>query len=213
MFCRKILLTLFLIPLVSFCAIILEARAEIEDIILSPKTLIDRALEARSTSDIVKDNEIILDVNAAMIKLKTYRPSTEIYEQRLLITGLFIDKITHDSLKEAVGQITDIKNIYWHASYPNNLTNNSNKNTYLNWNEALSIRTELKFNLIRTKGIADVNFRVSLDYTGTAYILGRARSEKERNRVLRVAINTCLIYKSPSPRDATLSRLPSTARK
>ena len=33
-----------------------------------------------------------MDINAIMAKLGTIKASTEIYEQRLLITGLFDDK-------------------------------------------------------------------------------------------------------------------------
>ncbi len=101
-----------------------------------------------------------------------------------------MDKETHDSLKQAVSQIPNIKQVYWHADYSSNLNKNLINQAKLEWNEILALRTEIKFNLIRTKGIADVNFRVSVDVMGNAYILGRARSEKERNRVLRVANNT-----------------------
>lgn len=73
-----------------------SARAGFLDVITSPKTLFDRAIEARSTSDIVKDNKIIIAVNAIMAKLGTIKASTEIYEQRLLITGLFDDKKLYD---------------------------------------------------------------------------------------------------------------------
>ena len=32
-----------------------------------------------------------------------------------------------------------------------------------------------------------------------------------RQKLLLVSVNTCLLYTSPSPRDATLSRMPSSA--
>ena len=188
---RKVVFILFCVSFIGlFNSRIYSAHADIEDILVSPKTPIDRAIEARSTADIIKDNEIIISVNKAMVKLKTYRPSTEIYEQNLIITGLLLDKETHDSLKQAVNQIPNIKQVYWHADYSSNLNKNLINQAKLEWNEILALRTEIKFNLIRTKGIADVNFRVSVDVMGNAYILGRARSEKERNRVLRVANNT-----------------------
>jgi len=62
------------------------------DVISAPKTLFDRAIEARSASDIILDNKIVLAVNAIMAKFKTIKAPTEIYEQRLLITGIFDDK-------------------------------------------------------------------------------------------------------------------------
>ena len=36
-------------------------------------------------------------------------------------------------------------------------------------------------------------------------------AEKEPESILKVTINPCLLYTSPSPRDATLSRMPSSA--
>ena len=50
-----------------------------------PVKIAQRALEDRSTSDIVKDNEIVVDVNRLMAKYETVAVSTEIYEQRLLV--------------------------------------------------------------------------------------------------------------------------------
>ena len=40
--------------------------AQLSDILLAPKTLFDRAIEARSTKDIATDNHIVVDVNAIM---------------------------------------------------------------------------------------------------------------------------------------------------
>ena len=54
-----------------------------------PITLIERAIEARSTGDIIEDNRIVLEVNGAMAEIGSIKASTEIYEQRLLIIGLF----------------------------------------------------------------------------------------------------------------------------
>ncbi len=56
------------------------------------QTAIAYAIEARSAEDIAKDTEIVVDVNKIMVDLGTIKASTEIYEQRLLVTGLFDDK-------------------------------------------------------------------------------------------------------------------------
>jgi hypothetical protein len=40
--------------------------AGVTDLLTAPKTLIDRAIEARSKSDIAKDNVIVVKVNAIM---------------------------------------------------------------------------------------------------------------------------------------------------
>ena len=45
--------------------------AQLSDILLGPKTLIDRAIEARSSSDLARDNAIVIDVNKVMADLGT----------------------------------------------------------------------------------------------------------------------------------------------
>ena len=68
------------------------AHAFVKDVITAPATLIERAVEARSAADIAEDNRIVVVVNAVMAEYGTIKASTEIYEQRLLVTGLFDDK-------------------------------------------------------------------------------------------------------------------------
>jgi hypothetical protein len=91
------------------------------DIITAPKTLFDRAIEARSTSDILLDNKIVIAVNAIMGKLGTIKASTEIYEQRLLITGLFDYKKLYNKFRFEVKKINDINDFYWHLHYLNEM--------------------------------------------------------------------------------------------
>src|SRR3954452_4805109 len=93
------------------------ARAQLGDILGAPKTLIDRALEARTTSDIAKDNEVVIKVNKVMADVGSVKASTEIYEQRLLITGLFDDKPTYDKFEKGVRAVTGVKKLYWHVAY------------------------------------------------------------------------------------------------
>ena len=47
------------------------ALAQLGDILLAPKTLIDRAIEARSAEDIATDNRIVVDVNKIMVEFET----------------------------------------------------------------------------------------------------------------------------------------------
>ena len=89
----------------------------LDDILVAPKTLIDRAVEARSSSDIYKDNEIVVKVNAVMADLGTIKASTEIYEQRLLITGLFNDSQLYEEFLARVEAVDRIKELYWHVQY------------------------------------------------------------------------------------------------
>ena len=148
------------------------------DIILFPKTLVDRAIEARSASDIAKDNDIVLQVNALMGKHGTFKASTRIYEQRLLITGLFDDRATYDGFEKGVRAIAGVKKLYWHVIYMPKAEQERRK--LLDWGDVTVLEGKAEGRLIGTSGVADVNFRVAGDAFGTLYLLGRARSSDER---------------------------------
>ena len=77
------------------------ASAQLSDILLGPKTLFDRAIEARSSSNIARDNAIVIDANKIMAELGTIKASTKIYEQRLLVTGLFAEAPTYRKFETA----------------------------------------------------------------------------------------------------------------
>lgn len=162
------------------------AFAQLGDILTAPKTLIDRAIEARSAADIKRDNEIVLKVNQAMVDLGTIKASTEIYEQRLLITGLFDDKATYDTFEKSVRAVKGVKRLYWHAVYLPKEEQEARRKagTLLDWADVLAMETKAKGRLIGTAGVADVNFRVAADAFGTIYLLGRARSKEEQAKAL-----------------------------
>jgi len=162
------------------------AWAQLGDILTAPKTLIDRAIEARSASDIKKDNEIVIKVNQAMADVGSVKASTEIYEQRLLVTGLFDDKATYDKFEKAVRAVKGVKRLYWHVTYlPKDEQEARRKaGTLMDWADVLAMETKAKGRLIGTAGVADVNFRVTGDAFGTLYLLGRARSKEEQTKAL-----------------------------
>ena len=153
------------------------AFAQLGDALMFPKTLVDRAIEARSMADIAKDNEIVLKVNRAMAAQGTIKASTRIYEQRLLITGLFDDKATYDKFETAVRAIADVKTLYWHVIYMPKEEQERRK--LLDWSDVLLLETKAEARLIGTLGVADVNFRIAADAFGTLYLLGRGRSNEE----------------------------------
>lgn len=157
------------------------ARAQL-DLLISPKTLVDRAIEARSAADIARDNAVVVKVNAAMAEAGTVKASTEIYEQRLLVTGLFDDKATYQKFERGVRGVGGVKRLYWHVLYLSDAEQKA-KNI-LSWEQALVIEEKAKARLIGTAGVADVNFRVAADATGTIYLLGRARSEEEHRKAV-----------------------------
>ena len=105
------------IVLLASFAVAAPASAQLSDILLGPKTLIDRAIEARSSSDIARDNAIVIDVNKVMAKLGTIKASTEIYEQRLLVTGIFSDAKTYKQFETGVRKVDGVKKLYWQVTY------------------------------------------------------------------------------------------------
>jgi osmotically-inducible protein OsmY len=149
-----------------------------------PKTLIDRAIEARSMGDIAKDNEIVLKVNKVMAEAKSASASTEIYEQRLLITGMFDDKATYDKFEKGVRAVPDVKKLYWHVAMLTKEEQEKRKAELASWSDVLTMQTKGQARLVGTAGVADVNFRVTGDSFRTLYIIGRARSQEESNKAI-----------------------------
>jgi osmotically-inducible protein OsmY len=166
------------------------AGAQLGDILKAPKTLIDRAIEARSTEDIAKDNRIVIDVNAIMAEVRTIKASTEIYEQNLLITGVFADQEALDQFREQVRQVRGLKDLYWHAVFLSEDERNRRKSELLAWNDVLLLETKVGIEMVSTRGVADVNFRTAVDSFGTVYLLGRARSQEELDKAIETVTNT-----------------------
>jgi osmotically-inducible protein OsmY len=166
------------------------AGAQLGDILKAPKTLIDRAIEARSTEDIAKDNRIVIDVNAIMAEVRTIKASTEIYEQNLLITGVFADQEALDQFREQVRQVRGLKDLYWHAVFLSEDERNRRKSELLAWNDVLLLETKVGIEMVSTRGVADVNFRTAVDSFGTVYLLGRARSQEELDKAVATVTNT-----------------------
>lgn len=156
----------------------------------TPKTLVDRAIEARSSENLVTDNRIVLRVNRIMADLGTIKAATEIYEQRLLVTGLFDDRNLYDEFRARVREVAGVEELYWHVHYMSEAEQKRRKTELLDWSDALELDVKVSTNLIGTRGVADVNFRVAVDSFGTVYLLGRARSKPELEKAIEVARNT-----------------------
>lgn len=150
----------------------------------APVTLVNRALEDRSAADIAKDNEIVIKVNAVMAEDKTIKASTEIYEQRLLVTGLFDDRTTYDKFEHGVRGVPGVKQLYWHVVYMSDADQKANKNGIISWARALEINSKAEAKLAVAKGVDHLNYRLATDAFATLYVLGRALSASERQLVL-----------------------------
>lgn len=156
----------------------------------TPITPIERIVEARSFEDIAKDNEIVLRVNNVMARLGTIKASTEIYEQRLLITGLFEDEALFDQFRREVDAIAGIRTLYWHVALLSEAEQERRASELIGWTEALALDTRIGAGLYGTRGISESNLRVAVDAFGSVYLLGRARSQEEHTRMIRVAQET-----------------------
>ena len=182
---------LALIPILALSAPP-PAQAQLLDFLTAPKTLFDRAIEARSFSDILEDNRIVAAVNGIMVDLGTIQASTEIYEQRLLITGLFNDKKLYDKFLTDVKKITGVKKLYWHVTQMSEKEQEAqeNKKELLKWVDALALDVSVGLNLVGTLDVADVNFKVAADAYSNVYLMGRARSQPEMDKAVKVARET-----------------------
>ena len=162
------------------------ASAQLSDILLGPKTLIDRAIEARSSSDMARDNAIVIDVNKVMADLGTIKASTQIYEQRLLITGLFAEGETYRRFEKGVREVEGVKKLYWHVTYMTEKAKDEAiaAGRMMDWKDVLAFETKAVARLIGTAGVADVNFRVTGDPFGNLYLMGRARSREELKKAM-----------------------------
>jgi len=182
------------LAVLAFALIILvgptPAPAQLMDFLTAPKTLVDRAIEARKAGDILEDNRIVIDVNKVMADLGTIKASTEIYEQHLLITGIFDDKATYDKFRSGVKKVKGVKKLYWHARYMSKKDQERRKSQMVDWKDALVIGAKVRANMIKTRGIADVNFKTAVDAFSTIYVLGRARSGEEMKKLLSVIAKT-----------------------
>lgn len=156
--------------------------AQLLDVLTAPKTLIDRAIEARSAGDIAKDNEIVLKVNGIMADLGTVKASTEIYEQRLLVTGIFDDKKLYDRFERDVRALKGVRKLYWQVTYL--APDDARRKQLLDWGDVTVMAAKAQGRLVGTVGVADVNFRTTADAYGTVYVIGRARSGAEGKKAL-----------------------------
>ena len=173
-------------PILALIVAAAPASAQFSDILLGPKTLIDRAIEARSSSDIARDNAIVIDVNRVMAELGTIKASTAIYEQKLLVTGLFADPATYRKFETGVRKVEGVKHLYWHVTY---MTDKAKADAIeagrmMDWKDVLAFETKANARLLATAGVADVNYRVVGDPFGNLYLLGRARSGEEMKKAL-----------------------------
>lgn len=185
-FARSLLVCSLALMGVGFAAP--PADAQLERLIMSPKKVIDTAIEARSTEDLAKDNEIVVKFNGAMADIGSLNATSTIYEQVLTVTGLFDNKANYDKLKKATQQIPGVKKLHWHAVYISAEEKKTRKDV-ASWDNVLAMQKKAEARMISAEGVSDVNFRVCVDALGTVYVMGRARSKGELDKAIATARN------------------------
>ncbi len=170
--------------LAFYCALApFPARAQIGSILLGPKTIVEHATERRSFADQGRDNAIVVKVNAAMAKAGSAQASTEIYEQRLLVTGLFDDKAKYDQFYAAVKAVSGVKKLYWHVVYES-AADQKNDPKLLSWDKSLELATKAGTNITVAMKTAEQNYHVCADSFGTLYVIGRSLTKSEHDQAL-----------------------------
>ncbi len=159
------------------------ALAQIGGILLGPKTIVEHATERRSFADQGRDNAIVVKVNAAMAKAGSAQASTEIYEQRLLVTGLFDDKAKYDQFYAAVKAVSGVKKLYWHVVYES-AADQKNDPKLLSWDKSLELATKAGTNITVAMKTAEQNYHVCADSFGTLYVIGRSLTKSEHDQAL-----------------------------
>lgn len=159
------------------------------DVIAPPKTSFDPAIEARSTSDIMMDNKIVIALNAIMANFGIIKASTEFYEQRLLITGLLDGRKPYRNFLAELTILHNINVLYWSIRNLNKSKQKKWKKAgkIIGWADALLLDTKVGLALVDERGVADVKFRVASDTFSHVYILGQARSKGELKTAMKAA--------------------------
>lgn len=172
-----------------------SAFAQLGNILLGPKTIVEHAAESRSLADQAKDNAIVLKVNGIMAKLGAVQAATEIYEQRLLITGLFDDKAKYDQFFARVKAIEGIKKLYWHVVYESADTQKNDKNL-IGWARSIELAAKAGAKLTVAMKTSEQNYHVSVDSFSVAYVIGRAKSKAEHDQALASVRGTAGLKKT-----------------
>lgn len=153
---------------------------------LNPVTLAQRVVEDRSASDIAADTKIVALANAAMANNKVISVSTMIYEQQLVVYGLVTDRSKYDALAQDFRELEGVRQLNWHVIYISEDEKKRREDEFLSIADSLAGQVWVEKEWLRTEGIQSPNFRIGIDTLGTAYVMGRAASTRERNSVVDI---------------------------
>ena len=123
----------------------------------------------------------------------------------LLVMVKFPENNTKSEVKSIAGKTDDVKT-------EQNLIISSDK---LKIERELNIESEQENDVSNSKESPNLNKQSSFDYVQdlNSHPSATLRNQPSTSRILAntLRLRSCLLYTSPSPRDATLSRMPSSA--
>lgn len=155
----------------------------------SPVALVQRAVEDRSLDDIAEDNKIVLAVNKLMAKYETVTVSTEIYEQHLLVYGIMDDKELYDGFNSELAKVPGVKKLYNKVLHMTEAQQQAQEDSMIGFAEGIKVKAKIEVAWLDEPGLESPNFRVAVDPKGAAYVLGRAKTDRERDRAIAVVRN------------------------
>lgn len=164
-------------------------------VVVSPVTLAERVIEDRSFSDIADDNRIVLEANAAMVDVGIISASTEIYEQRLMVTGIIEKQADYNAFLASIKAISGVKELYWHVAQMSEAEQEAQGDALISWTDAVALEVKVAANVVAATGINEVNYRVTTDSFSTVYLIGRALTQVELDQALAAARGTSGVKK------------------
>jgi osmotically-inducible protein OsmY len=153
--------------------------------ITTPKMLLDRAMETRSAGDMGSDTKIYLDANRMLLAEGVLSLSVEVYEQRVLVTGLINAVEDCDDLYEKMMRIDHIRELYWHVVCVRR--DEQHGLGAIGGFKRSVLQTKTNLRLFVDKDVSDVNIRVAVDSLRNVILLGRVKSEEEREAAIAAA--------------------------
>ncbi|MDX1737121.1 MAG: BON domain-containing protein [Alphaproteobacteria bacterium] len=157
---------------------------------LNPITVVQRVVEDRSATDIAKDTEIVAKANVAMADSKVISASTIVYEQRLVVYGIVTDNQKYKKLERDVRAIDGVKKLYWHVKYMSESEKESRDAELVGLADGVAAQAKIEAEWIKSDIVSSTNFRVGIDPFGTAYVMGRGKTGKERDAALAIVRGT-----------------------
>ena len=156
---------------------------------VNPIGAAQRILEDRSAEDISLDTQIFASANRLMAKYRTVALSTLIYEQHLVVYGVTTNPVLATDLRQEMAAIGNLKKLSWDVV---TLTPAQKEARVDLMDTARSAKAGgiVESAWALQPGLESTNFRIGIDSLGTAFVMGRAKTQGEKARALSIVRGT-----------------------